>query len=82
MKIMLIFLVASNKRVPLNLAQTRHYLSHLYPLDHRHNCYQNRHLLIKPLKMKVQKHSKNNLVGKSVQKIKNSYLQKGSNLEL
>ena len=33
MTIMLIFLVASNRRVvPLNLAQTHHYLSHLYSL--------------------------------------------------
>ena len=62
MKIMLIFLVSSRRVVPLNLAQTHHYLSHLYPLHHSHNCYKNRHLLIKPLKMKVQKHSKNNLI--------------------
>ena len=45
MKIMLIFLVASNRRVvPLNLIQTHHYLNHLYPLHHPHNCYKKRHL--------------------------------------
>ena len=75
MKLILVFFVASNRRViPVNLAQTRQCRNDLCPLHNLHNCYKKKNTTVKKT-TKIESLETLRKINNSAQKIKNSYLR-------